>query len=35
MRGMFFGCSEEIKMKVKPQIENIKEEAFEDFDDLK
>ena len=28
MAGMFYRCSDEIKMKVKEQIKNIKEEAF-------
>ena len=28
MRGMFIGCSEELKMKIKVQYNNIKEEAF-------
>ena len=28
---MFSGCSDEIKMKIRTQIKNIKEEAFEDW----
>ena len=28
MRGMFSGCSDQIKLKIKEQIKNIKEEAF-------
>ena len=29
-RWMFSGCSKELKMKIKNQIKNIKDEAFED-----
>ena len=32
MNYMFSGCSEELKMKIKNKIINIKEEAFEDID---
>ena len=28
MRYMFSGCSEQLKMKIKSQYKNIKEEAF-------
>ena len=28
MYGMFSGCSDEIKIKIREQIKNIKEEAF-------
>ena len=28
MSGMFSGCSDEIKIKIREQIKNIKEEAF-------
>ena len=28
MSGMFDGCSDEIKIKIREQIKNIKEEAF-------
>ena len=30
MRGMFYGCPDETKMKMKEQIKNIKEHAFQD-----
>ena len=33
MSGMFSGCSDEIKMMVKSQVKNIKQEAFDDYDD--
>ena len=33
MNCMFSGCSDEIKMMVKSQVKNIKQEAFEDYDD--
>jgi len=29
MRGMFYGCSEQFKNKIKAEYKNIKEEAFE------
>ena len=28
MRGMFYGCSDQFKMKIKAQYKNLKEEAF-------
>jgi len=28
MRGMFYGCSEQFKTKIKAQYKNIKGEAF-------
>ena len=28
MRYMFYGCSDELIMKIKTQYKNIKEEAF-------
>ena len=29
MEGMFWGCSDDIKNKIREQIKNIKEDAFE------
>ena len=29
MYGMFFGCLNELKLKIKSQFKNFKEEAFE------
>ena len=31
MNGMFSGCSDEIKIKIREQINNIKEEAFNEI----
>jgi surface protein len=31
MLGMFFGCSEEIKLKIRAHIKIINERAFEDW----
>ena len=28
MNAMFFGCSEQLKMKIKSKYKNIKKEAF-------
>ena len=28
MKGMFYGCSNDLIMKIKNQYKNIKEEAF-------
>ena len=30
MRGMFSKCSDELKMKIKSEIKNLRDEAFED-----
>ena len=32
MSSMFWGCSNELIMKIKTQYENIKEEAFENIE---
>ena len=32
MHSMFDGCSDEFKTKMKSEIKNLKEEAFEEFD---
>ena len=29
MSGMFFGCLDELKLKIKSQFKNFKEESFE------
>ena len=31
MRGMFSGCLDELKLKIKSQFKNFKEEAFDDY----
>ena len=31
---MFYGCSNEIKMTFKSQFKNIKQEAFENIDNI-
>jgi len=31
MRGMFFGCSNQLKNKIRAQCKNIKEEAFDNY----
>ena len=30
MSGMFSGCLDELKLKIKSQFKNFKEEAFDD-----
>jgi len=30
MKGMFSGCSDDLKMEIKSEIKNLKDEAFED-----
>ena len=32
MHSMFDGCSDKFKIKMKSEIKNLKEEAFEEFD---
>ena len=32
MRYMFYGCSDDLKMKIKSENKNIKAEAFYDYD---
>ena len=34
MKGMFFNCSIELQEKIKKRYKNIKEEAFEKFDEF-
>ena len=31
MSGMFSGCLDELKLKIKSQFKNIKEEAFKNY----
>ena len=31
MKGMFFGCPNELQTKIKEQFDNIRKEAFEEF----
>ena len=31
IRNMFGGCLDELKLKIKSQFKNLKEEAFEEF----
>ena len=33
MYSMFCGCSDDLKMKIKSENKNIKDEAFYDYDD--
>ena len=33
MGAMFYGCSDEIKNKIRKQIKNIKKEAFKEIND--
>ena len=33
MRGMFKGCSDQFKNKIRSEYKNIKEEAFNEYED--